>query len=79
VLRAILCVGLVGSAATVFLGQNAAVTGIAVGVFFGCLVLAVFRVLRGASRRIDRILAEELTGDDVEPPVSISDQWRKSA
>lgn len=80
-LRTILCVGLLGSAAAIFLGPNAVISAIAIGVFATCLLVALVRVLRGASQRIDRILFEEMNADNdsVKPGTSHSDHWRKSA
>lgn len=83
-LRTILRVGLLGSAATVFLGQNTAVSVSAIVVFVACLAVAGFRSVRRASRRVDRILAEELAPakDNTEPSVnqdSFLDSWRKTA
>jgi hypothetical protein len=85
VLRTILCVGLLGSVATIFLGPNTAVSVIAVGVFAACLAVAGFRSLSRASRRVDGILAEELgSTNDTTAPASANqeafpDFWRKTA
>jgi hypothetical protein len=83
VFRTILCVGLLGSAATIFLGPNTAVSAIAVGVFVACLAVAGFRSLSRASRGVDGILAEELdsANDNAAPATqeSFPDSWRKTA
>jgi hypothetical protein len=84
VLRTILCVGLLGSAATIFIGQNTAISMVAVGVFGACLTVAGIRSLSRASRRVDGILAEELGSakDNATPPAdreTFLDSWRKSA
>jgi hypothetical protein len=76
-IRTILCVGILGSVATLVLQSHPLVTGIAVGVFFCCLLTALFRVLRRTSRHIDRIMAEEL--DASEKPARRQETWRKSA
>jgi hypothetical protein len=76
-IRTMLCVGLLGSAATLVLQPHPLVTGIAVGVFFCCLLTALFRVLRRTSRHIDRIMAEEL--DPGEKSAQPRETWRKSA
>ena len=83
-LRTILCVGLLGSAATIFIGQNTAISVVAIGVFGACLTVAGFRSLSRAAQRVDRILAEELrsTNDNAAPPANretFSDSWRRTA
>lgn len=74
--RLMLCVGLLGSVAAFVLRPHPVVTGIAVGIFVLCALTVILRALRRASRRIDRIVAEELT-----PPARERRQqdWRKSA
>jgi hypothetical protein len=84
VLRTILCVGLLGSAATIFIGQNTAISVVAIGVFGACLTVAGCRSLSRASRRVDGILAEELgaTNDNVAPSANqetFPNSWRKTA
>jgi hypothetical protein len=78
VLRTILCVGLLGSATTIFLGPNTATSVIATIVFVACLIAGGFLSLHRASRRIDDMLAEELSPakDNTEPE---ADSWRKTA
>jgi hypothetical protein len=76
-IRTMLCVGLLGSAATLVLRPHPALAGLAVGIFFTCLLVAVIRVLRRASRHIDRIVAEELA--PAEDPAHSRETWRKSA
>jgi hypothetical protein len=60
----LLCVGLLGSAATLVLRPQALVAGIAAGILVVCLVAVAFRALRHASRRIDQILTEELASTE---------------
>jgi hypothetical protein len=60
----LLCIGLLGSATTLVLRPQALVAGIAAGILVACAVAVVFRVLRHASRRVDRILAEELVSPE---------------
>lgn len=77
--RAMLCVGLLGSAATVALGPDpAAVTWAACGVFLACLVAVVFRALGRASRRVDAILGDVLTSEK-SPADEPSPELRKTA
>jgi hypothetical protein len=64
--RVVLCVGFLGSAATLLLRPTSLVTGVALGIFAGCLLAVVVRALRRAARCIDRIMSEEL-GPDEEP------------
>jgi hypothetical protein len=80
VLRTILCVGLLGSATAIFLGPNTVVSVVAMVVFVACLAMAGFLSLRRASRRIDTMLAEELSSakDNTEPE-AFPDSWRKTA
>jgi hypothetical protein len=81
VLRIILCVGLLGSATTVFLGHDTVISVVAVIVFGVCLAMAGFRSLRRASRRIDGLLAEELGSaqGNAEHAEPFSDSWRRTA
>jgi hypothetical protein len=79
--RTLLCVGLLGSAAAVVLGPNPLLITVAVGVFAACSVTVAARATRRASRRIDRIFAEELESTQEITLDRQSDQesWRKSA
>jgi TRAP-type C4-dicarboxylate transport system permease small subunit len=60
----LLGVGVLGSAATLVLRPQALVAGIAAGILVVCLVAVAFRALRHASRRIHRILTEELASTE---------------
>src|SRR5262245_56611844 len=54
--RMMLCTGVLGAAAALFLRPDPVV----LGVFGACLLVAAFRSLRHAGQKIDRLLAEEL-------------------
>lgn len=77
VTRLVLCVGLLGSAAALVLRPNPVVIGISIGIFAACLLAVIVLALRRASRRIDRIVAEELA--PTTSPEKRQDNWRKSA
>jgi hypothetical protein len=72
-------VGLLGSGMTTVLASSAVVVGIALGIFVGCLVVGAVHVLRRASRRIDRIMTEELDQDIGAPGRRYPERWRRTA
>jgi hypothetical protein len=64
----LLCVAFLASATTLVLRPDTLVGGVAVGVLVVCLGVVAFRALRHASRRVDRILAEELASAEQSKP-----------
>lgn len=79
--RTLLCMGLLGSAASLVLRPNPLVIAIAVGVLVACSLTVASRAARRANRRMDRIFAEELESREEIPLDRQSDQesWRKTA
>jgi hypothetical protein len=75
-----LCVGLLGAVAALVLRPAPLVVGISLGVLLCCLLVVVFRALRRAGHRIDRIVAEELESDvDGNPAAPPHEPLRKTA
>jgi hypothetical protein len=71
--RTMLCVATLGSAAALILRPEP----VTVGVFAVCLLAATVHALRHASKKIDRIVAEELA--EQPEPQERSAQQRKAA